>query len=284
MFLKTLAYAKINIGLEVLGKRADAYHEINTVFATVCIHDEIISEESTEIAVVCEPDLGIPMNENLVYKAAMALKTFYSIPAGAKISIKKNIITGSGLGGGSSDAAATLKLLCQLWEIPENESDLHTIATSLGMDIPFFLRNGFAIGRGRGELLEFFDFHLPYFIVIVTPGINISTKMAYQGLKIDSNRHRAGNLKQILLESRNNHHILKEQLRNDFEPYVFEKEPVIKQIKEALYECGAIFALMSGSGSAVYGFFLDSKDTITAKAKLSKFKTYTCTPVRNSFQ
>lgn len=273
-----MANAKINIGLEVLRKRSDGYHDINTIFAPVNLHDEILVEKSKEIEVICKPNLGISMNDNLAYKAAMAMKIFYSVSEGAKINITKNISAGGGLGGGSSDAATTLKLLARLWEIPENQKELSEIASKIGSDVPFFLRNGYALGRGRGEILDYFDFSLPYYILIVMPGINVSTKSAYQSFKLENNSRNPSDLKSILFESKYDSKVLKDKIVNDFEAHVFLKHPVLKQIKSSLYENGAVFASLSGSGSALFGFYHNREQIEYAKNFLSEYNTYVSLP------
>ncbi len=284
MLLKIKAFAKINIGLEVLGKRADGYHEINTVFAPLCLCDEISAEKSNEIKVVCKPSLGIPMSENLVYKAALALKIFYDVPQGAAIYIEKRISAGGGLGGGSSDAASALLLLSKLWHLPENPVALITIASDLGSDVPFFLKKGFALGRGRGEILEYFDLSLPFWTLIVMPGLSISTKEAYFSLNRDETMTEPSDLKEILSASVHDASLLKNNIRNDFEESAFKKFPELKEIKETLYNCGAAFALMSGSGSALYGFFTNEYQAQFSIKQLNKYRLHLCPPDGIKFQ
>ncbi len=268
------ANAKINLGLEILGKRPDGFHEINTVFAKISLADEILLKPSDKLKVTVEPDLDIPGHENLVYIAAEKIKNIYGLQgSGADIHIRKNIPHSAGLGGGSSDAAVTLIGLSNMWNLTLSESEYETIALEIGSDVPYFLRHGAAIGRGRGENLEYFNLDFPFSILLVSPGINISTKWAYQSLGMTADTKNPADFKNTVLQAKNDPSVLKHGLFNDFEQIVFKEFPKLAEIKEQLYSSGAIYSQMTGSGSTIFGIFPD--DDMSRKAA-SFFPDYDC--------
>ena len=181
MILK--AYAKINLGLRVLRKREDGFHDIETIFHRVNLFDELTVEPSdSAISISCD-NQTLPVDENnLCWKAIELLRTEIGTSQGASVHLKKNIPIGSGLGGGSSDAAAVLTALPSLWKIPVDASTLAGIALNIGSDVPFFLHNRSAYAEGRGELLRFVKFTLPHSVLVVTPSIHVSTAWAYEEL------------------------------------------------------------------------------------------------------
>ena len=266
------AFAKINLGLEVLYKRSDGFHEINTIFARTNLFDEIEISASDSISVECEPPLNIPETDNLAYKAVTLLNKKQTKSYGAKILIKKNIPSGGGLGGGSSDAASVLLGLVELYNINIIKEDLHDIACELGSDVPYFLEEGSAHAKGRGEILSYFDYQIPYHILLVFPGIHIDTGKAYGSLNRNSDIIEGSDLKAIIAESVRNPEVLKNKLKNDFEDYVFGEYPEIEKIKDTLFESGSVFSLMSGSGSTVYGLF----DDIAKAESAAEHLPYNC--------
>ncbi len=254
--MKIKANAKINIGLQVLRKRDDGFHDINTIFIPVCISDEIFIEPSEKLELTCIPDLDLPNEENLVYKAAVNLrKNIKSEHKGAKITLLKKLPDGGGLGGGSSDAAAVLKGLNEFWNAGLSCQELFNIALELGSDVPFFLKEGAAVGTGRGEILNYFDFKLPYHLLLVFPGIHIPTPQSYKALDRENKNYPVTDFRKILTDNIDDPEYLKKHIINDFEPNAFRLHPELKKIKEELYNQGAEFALMSGSGSTMYGLF-----------------------------
>jgi 4-diphosphocytidyl-2-C-methyl-D-erythritol kinase len=193
------SYAKINLGLEVLYKRTDGYHEINTLFHQICLADIIDIEPHNSIKINCIPDLGIQQEQNLAFKACKLLQNNYDCKLkGAEIKIKKNIPTGAGLGGGSSNASTVLKGLNSMWNLNLSDTTLLDLAKELGSDVPFFIKGGTAIGKGRGEVLEFVDFKLPYHILLIFPEVKISTKVAYEKLNRSSEISSGSDFKKIL--------------------------------------------------------------------------------------
>ncbi len=218
-------------------------------------------KQSDIITLVCtQPELPTDEN-NLCIKAAELLRQQFGVSKGVHITLRKQIPVGAGLGGGSSDAAATLLGLVQLWNLETSIETLSTLALKLGSDVPYFLHEGTAYATGRGEMLNYFDLEIPYWIVLVYPNIHVSTAWAYReiGTNLSSINEtaeiRKHSLKDLVMKNIHHPELLRKIIVNDFEPVVMKKYPVIGQIKQELYDNGAIFAQMSGSGSSVYGFF-----------------------------
>ena len=256
------SFAKINWSLRVLGRRPDGYHEISTTLQTISLHDDLLFErnDSGEISFWCD-DPNIPIGEdNLVVRAARSLKERYSLAAvGVDIRLHKRIPTKAGLGGGSSNAAVTLLALNRLWQIAAAVPDLATIAGNIGADVPFFLFGGSAVATGTGTTLsELPDDDVTYLIAL-HPRASISTAEAYKALNSPSLT--SNNPIPILAGSPQAGHSYKSTsaavraLQNDFESVVFEMEPEIKRAKAALTRAGAENALLTGSGSSVFGIF-----------------------------
>jgi 4-diphosphocytidyl-2-C-methyl-D-erythritol kinase len=278
------AYAKINLGLRILRKREDGYHEIKTVFTRVNPFDEINLELDSKISMTSN-EINLPIDgANLCIRAAKLLQQQSGITKGAKISLIKNIPIGAGLGGGSSDAASTLIGLVKLWDLKIWEEKLCSIALELGSDVPYFLKTGTAFATGRGEILEYFNFDLPYWVLLLYPNVQVSTAWAYQSLN-DPHSHHVSHptsqitLKDFLLKNIHNPHELNQNLLNDFEPVVLHEHKQIGFAKLMLYAEGACFAQMSGSGSSVFGFFKDEHKAISAAEKLqNRYKVFITPP------
>ncbi|MBK9249020.1 MAG: 4-(cytidine 5'-diphospho)-2-C-methyl-D-erythritol kinase [Ignavibacteria bacterium] len=271
MILQVTPFSKINLGLEILRKRQDGFHDINTVFLPITLTDKITIEHADGLTVECS-EIHIPQEDNLVYKAARMLQTRSNISRGAKIQLHKKIPTGAGLGGGSSDAAFTLIGLCTLWDISPGKDTLHDIAAELGSDVPFFLLGCPAIGSGRGEILQPLSFHLPYAILIVYPMIHISTAIAYSQVKLyeDTTDY------EMLFSEEVTPEILRAKVVNSFEESAFEKHPELLEIKNKFYHCGSVFSLMSGSGSSIYGFFETDEMAKQAAEQFPEYQTFLC--------
>ena len=255
--MKVRAYAKINLGLYVLGKRPDGYHTIETVFRLVDLYDEIeILQNDHGIHFSTDsPDLSND-SSNLCVRAAHLLRDLTGTHMGVEITLTKRIPIGAGLGGGSSDAAAVLKGLTRLWSLDISRDELQTVSASLGSDVPFFFTGTTAFASGRGEVLDPFDLKIPYTILLVTPRIHVSTGWAYGQLGPFQNAKRP-NLRRVLEDGLVDAHRLQRELKNDFEEAVFKHHPEIAAIKGTLLAEGAVCALMSGSGSSVFGLFTD---------------------------
>lgn len=269
--VKIKSYAKVNLGLQVLNKRPDSYHNINTVFSRIDLFDQLTISESKDLSLSCNIDLGIPSNENLAFKAAEKFLKRIKLDKKVNIDIIKNIPAGGGLGGGSSNAAYTLLAIAELFDLKDSYKDMLIVAQSLGSDIPFFLKKGAAVGRSRGEKLEYFTNSLNKPVLIINPGIHVSTPLAYQSLNRSDEKRRQLNFRSIIEKSKDNLTLLKEFIINDFEKAVFAKHPEIKAIKEKLYGNNAEFALMSGSGSTLYGVFNNDNDANNAALNFNQY-------------
>jgi 4-diphosphocytidyl-2-C-methyl-D-erythritol kinase len=253
-------HCKINLGLNVVRKRDDGYHDLETFFLPIPFYDclEIIQHPgvsgSKENGIQLSHS-GIPIpgeaSQNLCVRAYHLLRQDFPGLPSIMLHLHKNIPTGAGLGGGSSDGAFTLRLLNTKFRLGISVEKLADYALSLGSDAPFFVQDKPCYGGRRGEALEPFEVNLPgYSIVLVNPGIEISTAWAFGQIVP---QQRVDHIMHDLSEG--NPGIWKDKLVNDFEKPVFEKYPEIKLIKEKLYAAGAAYASMSGSGSTVYGFF-----------------------------
>ena len=246
--------AKINIGLQIVRKRSDGYHDLQTVFYPTDFFTDYLRISSSEEEIVfnmeSREDLGDADN-NLCVKAFRLLQMDYGI-SHVEIFLRKGIPSGAGLGGGSADAAFTLKMLRDIFQLPIDEEKMVDYALQLGSDVPFFLYNKPMYATGRGEVMTPIDLDLsPYRLKIVKPDIHISTKEAYAGVTpCESDIF----LPEIL---KNNPNDWKNLVVNDFEESLFKKVPALKTVKEELYREGALYASMSGSGSAFFGVFCE---------------------------
>ncbi len=247
------AYAKINLGLLVLEKRPDGYHDIETVFHRVCLHDEITLAPSHAITVKSSSSDAPSDERNICFKAAELVQAHLGVIAGVNISIKKNIPVGAGLGGGSSDAASVLLHLPAFWGKPIAEESILSFALQLGSDVPYFLKNGSALATSRGEKLEYFELGVPYGVLLCNPGVHISTAWAYQHVRP---KRRSIDLKSLVFAGMRDSQRLRE-ITNDFESGVVSEYPVVGEVKRMMVGNGAVFSLMSGSGSTVYGLYDD---------------------------
>jgi 4-diphosphocytidyl-2-C-methyl-D-erythritol kinase len=256
------AFAKVNLKLRVLSRRVDGYHELDTVFQTVSLHDTIEFSLSKQPHIVLSSnDRSLPVDEsNLVVRAAKGLQDRFGANHGARIRLQKRIPMQAGLGGGSANAAVALFALAQLWEVKCSKVELVTIASQLGADVSFFFYGGTARATGAGEQIETLDDIEQSFLLILKPNANISTADAYRAW--DERSLTSLNSKTILSTSEtkaDSDKIDLANLTNDFEAVVFDLDPEIRRAKNALLKAGADAALLAGSGSAVFGVF-GSKD------------------------
>jgi len=254
------AYAKINLGLRVLRKRNDGFHDIETVFHRINLYDEIeLTAKENGISFSSSGNEFSPDGSaNLCVQAALLFQQETNTHRGVDIKLHKIIPVGAGLGGGSSDAATVLLALSELWNIPVPFLKLREMALKLGSDVPYFLLDGTAYATGRGEVLEYFQFSVPYWIVVLFPNEQIFTKWAYQ--HVTPKEGYTKSIKEILLEGINNMEYLRDNLDNDFEEPVFEQYPLIKDLRTGFYLSGAEYVSLSGSGSCMFGFYKEEKD------------------------
>ena len=265
--LSLKSYAKVNLFLEVLGKRDDGYHEIESLIQEISLCDNILLEDRLRgITILCpNKKVNIPSNHNnLAYKAAKLLIERFDIKKGISIAIDKKIPVGSGLGGGSSNAASVLKGLNQLWNIGLKNAQLQELGAEIGSDVPFFINGKTALVKGRGVKIHT-CFTMPkIWLVLAVPNISVSTKWAYGRLDRDLTKNiNSANLPRVKkLQVKD----IMNNLFNRLEEVVFKEYPLIKAIKEKMIACGASSALMSGTGSAVFGI-ASSKDKACRIAK-----------------
>ena len=244
--------AKINLGLQITEKLSNGYHAINSCMYPIPLKDALEFIPAKKKTSFSSSGSSIPSDgkDNLVLRAYKLLKKDFQLPE-IDIHLHKNIPIGAGLGGGSADAASMLKALNEYYQLFLDDSILEDYAAQLGSDCPFFISNQPALVSGTGTELEPFDLDLSgLFIVLIHPGLHISTQEAYAGVLP---KQPASRIKDVL-ESKD-FSFWKTDLINDFEDSVFQKFPLLSQIKEILYNHGAVYAAMSGSGSSVFGLF-----------------------------
>ena len=272
MILERKAPAKINLGLHVLRKRADGYHDIETVLLRIGLHDTLRIAPAEAFSFTCS-DASLPVNEdNLCVKAVHMLTSRCEVVPAFTLHLEKHVPYGAGLGGGSSDAAHTLLLVNEFLDLGASQDDLHSIASQLGSDVPFFLGGSSALGTGRGEILtpllhnDGSEYLLPYHLLLAVPPVHVSTQEAYQ--YVEPNEISRPDLSELVLKESPREWCAR--LVNDFEASVFKTYPLIEQVKDHLYEAGAIYAAMSGSGSSVFGLFKDEGKCIGAAKMLQR--------------
>ncbi|MBC7566150.1 MAG: 4-(cytidine 5'-diphospho)-2-C-methyl-D-erythritol kinase [Pedobacter sp.] len=244
------ANAKINLGLQVTEKRADGYHNLETVFYPLKIND-VVEITDAPVTSFVSSGISIPGDaaDNLCLKAYHALKKDFDIPS-QQITLLKNIPIGAGLGGGSSDAAFLVKLLNDKFSLGLSILEMEDYVRPLGADCAFFIRNKPVNAEGKGDEFSPVELNLSaYEIVLVQPHVQVSTADAYRGIIPSVPSSSVKDLIHLPLDD------WKSYIFNDFETTIFKKYPQIEKVKRDLYHSGAIFALMSGSGSSVFGIF-----------------------------
>ncbi len=252
---------KINLGLFVTGKRSDGYHSIESLFIPVPWKEalEVVpmsGDSGEEFRLICHgAEIDGDLEDNIITKVFRKLKTIRSVPP-LEVHLLKRLPMGAGLGGGSADAAFALRAMNNFLDDPLSDSEAESVLASVGSDCPFFWRNRPMFVSGRGEVMEETDFNLGgYHVVLVNPGIHISTKEAYAGVHIDpAPGIDLRTLSSLPIEQ------WKEHVYNAFEPGIFESHAEIEALKTEMYDQGAEYASMTGSGSTVYGIFREEPD------------------------
>ena len=258
--------AKINLGLNVTEKRTDGFHNIETVFYPIGWNDALEIIETTNFSSDFNLQLsGIPIHgnieDNLLYKAYQLIKKIKTLPS-IQVHLHKALPMGAGLGGGSADAAFFINLLNEQFTLHLSESERIEIAKKLGSDCAFFITNKPVFAYDKGDVFKSIDLDLSYYyIAIVYPNIHSNTKEAYSLVKPIAPKH------SILDVIKQPIQTWKTDLINDFEISIVYKYPIVQKIKQDLYDCGALYASMSGSGSAVFGLF-DHYPTINKLSNL----------------
>ncbi len=268
-----LAPAKINLVLHILFRHKNGYHELFTIFQKITLFDELEISLAEDISIEVKGDIHVPAGkDNLCIKAAQLFFEASGLSGGVRIKLYKNIPVGAGLGGGSSDAGAVLKALNDLYQKPLSETELLRIAREVGADVPFFVSPySTALAKGIGDVLSPWPTH-PAWYILVFPGIKISTSWAYQNLRLTT-----------CLEPPNYdpaRPLWTQGLVNDFEQVIFEIYPLLKKIKEILLNLDADAALLSGSGSTVFGIFRSRSRAKEAEIAMRE-QEFNCVTVTN---
>ena len=273
------SYSKVNVGLQIMGKRPDGFHNINTIFQEINFHDRIkLEKKDSGCDFFSNVDWLKNDDSNLCVKAWKQFSHKYEI-GGVSINLDKRIPDGSGLGGGSSNAAAVIKGLCHLYKIKPTFEELVSISKVLGADVSFFIKGGLQGAKGIGDILT----QLPGFIdglyLLVIPKIKISTEWAYNNCKkILDNQQEELNFINLLKRKK----VPFKFFENDFESIVVPAYPEIAGIKEKLLGCNSKFASLSGSGSTVYGIFDDEAEAKAAESLFSPaYITFIAKPIQN---
>lgn len=263
--------AKINLSIDVLGKREDGYHLVKMIMQTIDLYDIIkIKELSTNDIIIKSNSSDIPLNnDNIVYKAINLLKDKFNINKGAEVFIQKNIPVAAGMAGGSSNAAAVLVGLNEIWGLNLSEGELQELGFKLGADVPFCISGRPAIAQGVGEKLSYIK-GLPknVNILICKPEIFVSTKEVYEGLELNNLINRPNN--KLLLELLEKEDIqgVSKNMSNVLEGVTSKMHLEIQEIKNIMLECDALGAMMSGSGPTVFGLFENIEDALKGKERL----------------
>lgn len=265
------SYAKINLALDILYKRDDGYHEINTIMQQIDLKDRVvIRNKDSGIDIQCNnKDVPIDRN-NLVYKAWEKIREKTGINRGVGIIIDKKIPIAAGLAGGSSNGGAVLKGLNLLWDLNLSDEELMEIGKKIGADVPFCIMGGTAWARGIGEKLTKLKGFSGYNILLANVGIPVSTEWVYKNMDLKSIHKRIDIEKIIKYMEEGNLLKLGQSIENVMEPVVMTKYPQVKMVKEDMIKFGALGSLMSGSGPTVFGLFDDEEKLYRCKRELEK--------------
>ena len=277
------AHAKLNLGLKILGRRDDGFHNILSVFQTIDLCDRLVFRPAGQgqIILSCDDaDLSVGP-DNLVYQAVLAFRDYTGMDRGVEIALEKRIPMAAGLGGGSSDAAAVLRVLNRVWDVGLSGGELREIGASLGSDVPFFVRQkGTAVVSGRGEMMRYVPWSADVAYVLVCPGFQVHTGWAFANYKktltghgeYDSFINSVTDLPGADFWGR---------IENDFLPLIVQSHPETRDILSRLTDAGAMVASMSGSGSTLYGVFecRDVAEAVWAGFNADQFRAFLCCPV-----
>ncbi len=268
--LRLKARAKINLGLDVLGKRPDGYHDLRMIMQTVRLHDRVYLKVTRTPGIRMKTNLKfLPVNENnLVYKAADLLMKEFDIKEGLFINLDKRIPVAAGLAGGSSDAAATLIGVNRLFDLGLSKEELMERGVKLGADVPYCIMRGTALAEGIGEELTALPAMPKCRIILAKPAIHVSTKFVYGNLRVDENTVHPAIDTQIEALKAGDLQTLTDHMGNVLENVTIPAYPVIEQIRQSMLTYGAVGARMSGSGPTVFGIFDDEQKARIAFDKL----------------
>lgn len=260
------ALAKINLGLDVIGKREDGYHELRMVMQTIHLHDRLQIRRTSEPGIKIHTNLSfLPVNEsNLVYQAASLLMTEFKITEGVEVNLSKRIPVSAGMAGGSTDAAAMLYGMNRLFELGLSRGELMERGLKLGADIPYCLMRGTALAEGIGEELTQLPPMVKGPVLIAKPAVSVPTKLVYQKLKLDKGMSHPDIDSLVRAIQKKDFDGVCAHMGNVLETVTIPMYPVIAQIKEQMLNSGAAAAMMSGSGPTVFGLFRDEKSAVQA--------------------
>lgn len=269
------AYAKINLGLKILGKRSDGYHEVSMIMQSVSLSDELIIEKGHGIEIVTDAAGLSCGSDNLVYKAAALLAEKYKITPNVHITLNKKIFMAAGLAGGSSDAAAALRGLNKFWELGLDKGELEKIAAEIGSDVPFCITGGTALAKGRGEIITPLPEMPPTVVVLAKPrNLEVSTAWVYKNY----DKNRVVNMPCIwnMMEKvSKGGHAITSCMGNVLETVTIPAYPQIASVKSAMLGAGAYYAMMSGSGPTVFAFTDDHETAEKVIRNLKEFDVET---------
>lgn len=277
MAFRERAPAKINLGLHVLRRRPDGYHDVETVLHRIDWADTITAERSDTVSMTCS-DPALPTDgENLCIQAAQRLAAAFDVTSGATLHLEKRVPYGSGLGGGSSDAAATLRLLVRLWNLDPSPGQLREIGRDLGSDVPFFLTESpAAYATDRGDALSPISnegtYRLPFPIVVAVPPVEIPTPWAYD--QVTPKADDRPDLREVVRSNELSRWAT--ALTNDFETPILKANPEVKLVYRALEQAGAAYVSLSGSGGAVLGVFEDLEEARAARNEVRTGQIRVC--------
>ncbi len=272
--------AKLNLFLEIRGKRPDGYHELGTLFQALEFGDTLSAEPWDRIEVICDRDIPGRPEDNLVYKAAVLVQTRYAEKVkgrGIRFSLTKRIPTGAGLGGGSSDAATALRLANEIWNLKLTDSELLSLAPELGADVAFFLSTPTAFAEGRGDVLSPAPPPFPFHVVIATPQCHVETAWAYHELQGKEFGSHWENFKSGYA-SKAADPAFYSGLHNDFESPILAHFAEIREVHKVLNSCGPVKTLLTGSGASLFALFQEeqkARNCLDTVAPLCRFSALT---------
>ena len=256
--MKIKAYGKVNISLDVVGKREDGYHLLSMIMQNIDLYDEIeVEKQECGIILECNKSYVPVDNRNLAYKAAEIFKERYDIVDGVKINIEKNIPVSAGLAGGSTDAAAVLKVMNKLFNVNATEEELMELGLKLGADIPYCIHGGTALCEGIGEIITPIKPFRDKIVVLVKPAFGVSTKEVYKNFNLEKVKQHPKTAEIINAIENDDLNFVASNMKNLLENVTLRKHKILIKIKEEMNACGAINSMMSGSGTTVFAFFDD---------------------------
>ncbi len=273
--MRIKAYAKVNWHLAVLGRRPNGYHDLDMVMQRLDLHDDIELEAADELQLIVQGRQLEADSNNLILRAALALRQATGNSQGARMTLTKRIPLGAGLGGGSADAAATLLGLNELWNLGLSGAQLQSIGLGIGADVPYCLEMSPARVGGLGEQIQTLPAFAPMWLVLLQPRASLSTKDVFRHYDAHSVPQAASDTQAVIRAlTQGDMTALRQFARNDLQASAASLLPEISTLVKVLYDAGAPFAQMTGSGSVVYGAFLDYQEALAAYEMLRQGEAY----------